>query len=356
MVAPRQGNIKRKNGKPGNNIRRFKPGQAGFKPQQHQQQLQRNNRNGLRNAAAIFNQNQIIDNTNQMMDNPGYMDFNEPTVRQPPMQKPNMNKNQQNGIKLNGNGPANGGPHRHANGNKNRRQGPINGGNQHQPQRNGFGNPGNSGRFGPPRNFNGGGGGGGGGGAGFRGGPPRMHPMPPMHDFPPQFFPHQRFGPPMMPPPPPMGMGMMGPPLPPRRPMGPRRGPLPPPMAGAPPFRGNNNGPTRPVRRGKVNGPVNGPNNRRQNLKLGKGRKKADRTKNTKKVNQQSSNQYPLKKPWVTDEIREAHDKKVELANGLKGKKDDALFAEFKAQRDKFVSLYEAARASHIGKNKDEVT
>lgn len=347
MVAPRQGNLKRKNGKPGN-IRRFKPGQAGFKPQQHQQQLQRNNRNGLRNAAAIFNQNQIMDNTNQMMDNPGYMDFNEPTVRPPPLQKPNNPKIQQNGNKLNGNGQTNGGPQRHANG-KNRRNGPTNNNsNQHQ-QRNGF-NGGNNGRFGPPpRNQypN--------GGQGFRG-PPRMMPPPPMHhpnDFPPQFFPHQRFGPaPMMPAP-----IMMGPPLPPRRPMGPRRGPLPPPMAVAlPPFR--NNGLPRPVRRGKANGPTpNGPNNRRQNLKLGKGRKKgADRVKTTKKVSPPTANQYSLKKPWVTDEIREAHDKKVELANGLKGKKDDALFAEFKAQRDKFVSLYEAARTLHVGKNKVEVT
>lgn len=350
MVAPRQGNLKGKNGNKPGNIRRFKPGKLGFKlQQQHQPQIPRNNRNGLRNVAAIFNQNQLMDNTNQMLDNPGYMDFNEPTVRQIPTQKPNNLKPIHPINKANGGG-INNGIIRNGN-NKNRRNGPNN--NQHQ---NGFGNVGNgNGRFGPRNNqvpngnFNVNN-----GGAPFRG-PPRMHPMQPpmgmMHsdNFPPPFG---RFAPgPMMPPP----MGMMGPP-PMGRPMGPPRRPVPP-IMGPPQFRGNN-GPRQPagLRRGKVVPP--GPNappisNRRQNLKLTKGRKKIEK-KIGKKV-APVANQYSLKKPWVTDEIREVHDKKVELANGLKGKKDDALFAEFKTQRDKFVQLYEAARLEYIGKHKEEV-
>lgn len=339
MVAARQGNIKRKNGNKPGNIRRFKPGQQpNFKPQQPQRI---NNRNGPRNAVAMFNQNQLMNNTNQMMDNPGYMDFNEPTIRQAPMQKPNNLKNMPQ--KINANGGINGGPNRNGN-NKNRRNIPNN------QQRNGQGNGANAGRFGPSRNnpapngnFN---------GSPFRGGPPRMHPMPgPMgmhpNDFPPQFFP-QRFGPgPMMPP------MIMGPPM--GRPMGPRR-PLPP-LAGVPPnFRGNAGPRPGGLRRGKPIPPIgpNAPNNvRRQNPKLAKNRKKIDK-KNGKKTNQ-IVDKYPLKKPWVTDEITEAHDKKVELADGLKGKKDDQLFAEFKAQRDKFVNLYEAARLEYIGKHKEEV-
>lgn len=351
MVVPRQqGNMKRKAGQKPGNMHRFKQGQVGFKPQQQQQ---RNNRNGMRNAAAMFNQNQLMDNTNQMMDNPGYMDFNEPTIRQTPLNGKNMQGNNMNN-KMNGNANVN---------NKNRRNGPNN-----QQPRGGFGN----GRFGPPPppprnnqlpppngNFNGGGPGNG----PFRG-PPRMHPMPPgpmmgpMHpnDFPPQFFP-QRFGPgPMMPPP----MGMMGPPM--GRGPGPRR-PMPPPMGAPPmpPFRGN-------MRRGsggavgKAKGPAGkvnnnkqpNNNNRRQNLKMGKGRKKVEK-KNGKKVKRVPI-QYPLTKPWVNDEIREVHNKKVELQEKLKGNKDDALFAEFKVQRDKFVSLYEAARLEYIGGHKEQVT
>lgn len=359
MVVPRQGNMKRKNGKPGN-IRRFKPGQVGFKPQQQQQQ-QRNNRNGLRNAAAMFNENQIMDNTNQMMDNPGYMDFNEPPIRQPPMQKPNIGKNMPpNNNKLSGG--ANSGLNRNGSNSKHRRNGPNN---SHPQRNNGFGNVGNNGRFGPLRNnpppsgsFNGVGA----GNVPFRGGPPRMHPLPPpmgMHpnEFPPQFFP-QRFGPgPMIPPP----MGLMGPPMGPPigpamgRPMGPRR-PMPPMTGGPPQFRGSN-GPRSGIRRGKANSPpgiIPPNNNRRKNLKPRRPRKVIDEKTGIKM--KRTENPYSLEKPWITDEIREAHDKKDELAEGLKGKKDDALFAEFKAQRDKFVNLYEAARLEYIGKHKEEVT
>jgi len=59
-------------------------------------------------------------------------------------------------------------------------------------------------------------------------------------------------------------------------------------------------------------------------------------------------NQYPIEKPWVTDEIRSEHDKKVDIENRLKGHKDDELFAQYKGQRDKFVSLYEAAREEYL--------
>lgn len=62
---------------------------------------------------------------------------------------------------------------------------------------------------------------------------------------------------------------------------------------------------------------------------------------------------YQINKPWVTDEIRAAHEKKVELANQLKGNKNDELFAEFKVKRDEFVKLYDAARQEF---NKNKVT
>lgn len=63
------------------------------------------------------------------------------------------------------------------------------------------------------------------------------------------------------------------------------------------------------------------------------------------------SDRYQISKPWVTDEIKAAHEKKVELANKLKGNKNDELFAEFKTKRDEFVKLYDAARQEY-NKNK----
>lgn len=68
-----------------------------------------------------------------------------------------------------------------------------------------------------------------------------------------------------------------------------------------------------------------------------------------------NANKYVLEKPWVNDEIKEAHDKKVDLENQLKGKKNDEIFAEFKVQRDKFVALYDAAKAEYIAKKTAEV-
>uniref|UniRef100_A0A182T1C7 Uncharacterized protein n=1 Tax=Anopheles maculatus TaxID=74869 RepID=A0A182T1C7_9DIPT len=64
--------------------------------------------------------------------------------------------------------------------------------------------------------------------------------------------------------------------------------------------------------------------------------------------------EYPLDKPWVTAEIKAEHDKKADLANRLKGHRDDALFAQFKEQRDKFVKMYEAARLEYIGKHPEQ--
>ncbi|ETN60337.1 hypothetical protein AND_008067 [Anopheles darlingi] len=63
---------------------------------------------------------------------------------------------------------------------------------------------------------------------------------------------------------------------------------------------------------------------------------------------------FALDKPWVTEQIKAEHDKKEELANRLKGHRDDALFAQFKEQRDKFVKMYEAARLEFIGKQQSE--
>lgn len=64
--------------------------------------------------------------------------------------------------------------------------------------------------------------------------------------------------------------------------------------------------------------------------------------------------EYPLDQPWVTDEIRSEHDKKCQLADRLKGVRDDALFAQFKEQRDKFVKMYDAAKLEFIGKHPEQ--
>uniref|UniRef100_A0A182K883 Uncharacterized protein n=1 Tax=Anopheles christyi TaxID=43041 RepID=A0A182K883_9DIPT len=76
----------------------------------------------------------------------------------------------------------------------------------------------------------------------------------------------------------------------------------------------------------------------------------------TKPNQPQNREDYPLEKPWVTEEIRAEHDKKADLANRLKGHRDDALFAQFKEQRDKFVKMYEAARLEYIGKHPEQVS
>lgn len=90
--------------------------------------------------------------------------------------------------------------------------------------------------------------------------------------------------------------------------------------------------------------------NVKRNLKGGqKGQKVVKGRKLKGRRNQ--GDRYPINKPWVTDEIKAAHEKKVELANKLKGNKNDELFAEFKTKRDEFVKLYDAARQEY-NKNK----
>lgn len=76
--------------------------------------------------------------------------------------------------------------------------------------------------------------------------------------------------------------------------------------------------------------------------------KQAIKGKSTIKTLKNLVNQYPIDKPWVSDEIRAVHDEKLDIENRLKGNKDDELFAQFKVQRDKFVSMYEAAREAYL--------
>lgn len=386
MVAARQNNnLKRKNGKPGaNNMRKnFKPGGGQLQQQQQQhnggfkQQIRINNGNVRGN-----NMNRLMNvNFNPMfapnqMNDPGYMDFNEPSVRQfPPKNSYQKNANNVNPMNMNGQngggggvggGGGGGGVGNKNNNNKNRGRMNFN-----KPRNNNNINAANNGlnmgnnanvRMGNGRNFAMNGIGGGNNGP-FRNGPPRIPfndaPMPgggagmrPNDNFGgPQFFPPQRFGP-MMPPQigmrPPIGRPMMA-----RRPL------PPPPAVMIPPFRGGGGNNGRPMRRKIGNGapPVQNVNNPRRppnNPKGGiKNRRKNDR-KATKKLNF-SVDKYPLTKPWVTDEIKAAHDKKVELSNQLKGKKDDQLFAEFKIQRDAFVKLYETARDEFNAANKKQV-
>lgn len=90
--------------------------------------------------------------------------------------------------------------------------------------------------------------------------------------------------------------------------------------------------------------------NLKRNLKGQKGQKIVKGGRKVKGRRNQGD-RYQINKPWVTDEIKAAHEKKVELANKLKGNKNDELFAEFKAKRDEFVKLYDAARQEY-NKNK----
>lgn len=106
------------------------------------------------------------------------------------------------------------------------------------------------------------------------------------------------------------------------------------------------------LRRKRVAGAVTKVGNQRNAGKPANGQpgalKKRGRVlKNGRRV----QDRYQINKPWVTDEIRAAHEKKVELANQLKGNKNDELFAEFKVKRDEFVKLYDAAR-QEFNKNK----
>lgn len=121
---------------------------------------------------------------------------------------------------------------------------------------------------------------------------------------------------------------------------------------------GNSNGPARgngprglAMRRKVANGKVG--NLKGRNTKTQKPDQKAGPKNGRKggKGRRSQGDRYQLTKPWVTDEIKSAHEKKVELANQLKGNKNDELFAEFKTKRDEFVKLYDAARIEY-NKNK----
>uniref|UniRef100_A0A1B0C9W0 Putative proline-rich proteoglycan 2 n=1 Tax=Lutzomyia longipalpis TaxID=7200 RepID=A0A1B0C9W0_LUTLO len=318
-----------------NNVQKFKPG-----PQKRP-----NMRPNIGGIGAMFNNSNY--NANQMMDNPGYMDFNEPAVR-PPMGGGNNNLG---GPK--GQNKAGGGPGMQRKQPNNRQMGQANQQNrrrQQMPMQRQQGGGGGGGMGG------GGGGnmGGGGGGWGnqqprppFRGGPmpPRMHPhpmgpnMPPFHP-PPMNGRFMGFGPrpgPPMPPP----MGHQWPPMP----------GMPRPMHGA-------MGPPRPLMAGGRPGGGNMPGNRmrRQQNTNQKTQRKPTKAKGKMKPNvakkpNQPQNQYPLEEPWVTQEIKDQHQKKQDLQNQLKGNRNDELFARFKSERDKFVAMYDAAKAEY-NKNK----
>ncbi|XP_058822711.1 DNA-binding protein K10-like [Topomyia yanbarensis] len=218
-------------------------------------------------------------------------------------------------------------------------------------------------------------------------GPP-IPPMPPMYPmgggrrngpFPPIPPPHFRVPPmgmrgmrggPIMPPPPPNGrfnmhpmgpgpMAMMPRPMPPIPPM---RGPMMNPMGrGIPPALRNRPDGPQPMRRtpngklppgGRPGKPGRGAI-RPSTIANGKGTKPINRKPRVKGTGKPRE-EYPLDKPWVTQEIRDEHEKKVELAERLKGHKDDALFGQFKEQRDKFVTMYDAARLEFIGKHPEQ--
>ncbi|XP_002010897.2 DNA-binding protein K10, partial [Drosophila mojavensis] len=215
------------------------------------------------------------------------------------------------------------------------------------PQRNGFNRPQMMG--GGPINRGGGrhmmGGPGPGGPMGPRGGPmPPYPPMPFPAAMPPMRCPMPPMGGPPPPPPPFMRRNGRGPPLPmplpppppplmgPHMHMGPRM-----PLRGMPPLPG-----PVPYMNG---GSMNGGKIKKPNPKL---IKQALKGKSTIKTLKNLVNQYPIDKPWVNDEIRAIHDEKLDIENRLKGNKDDQLFAQFKVQRDKFVSLYEKAREAYL--------
>lgn len=323
------------NGMP--NRQRFKPG--GAPKQMHP-----------RNMGAMFN-------ANQLGDNPGFVDFND-DVQIPSATTTNSTPAANNGTNASSSTavvPGNKGPkganNRKGNPNQKRQQ-MKNGNNMRRMP------PGMNGHWGPP----------------VPPMPPHMFPMgrrgplpppPPHFRVPPMGMRGMRGGP-MMPPPngrfggPPMGPGpmMLQRPMPPMPPMrGPMMNPMgrmmPPPLRG-PPMRRNPNGKLPPGggRPGKIGKAAAAA--ARNALENGKAIKPAASKKPKTKLPAKPREEYPLDKPWVTDEIKAEHDKKVELADRLKGNKDDALFAQFKEQLDKFVKMYDAARLEFIGKHPEQ--
>lgn len=304
---------------------------SGFMPNVRRQNLPR--------AAKMFKQNSpmngpnglnAIFNASQIPDNPGYMDFNNPTppnpapnagiVKKLPRGRPqrNMMPPPRNIVE----------PHRNNNwaGGRNARGGPMR--NNHPKFGGGIGNRQFNGMNMPRRPM------------------PPIPPIPMRGPMPP--IPIDPMANHMNPMPPMLRNNMVGlrsgPPLP----------PIPPPM-----MRRTRNAPPPIVRRGGA-----GPANAIAPSRIIKHRRNGKSAKSTgippknevpsKKTLKEIISQYPLDKPWVTDEIREEHTKKEEIENKLKGKKNDELFAAFKVQRDKFVALYEAARIKHLGETKSK--
>lgn len=351
MVATKQTNGQRKSGRQGNN-RKFKAAAmngVGKVPR-------------FNSRAAATGINAIMFSASQIPDNPGYVDFNEPTPPRQPVPKAVPKQPPGNDA----NGKPQRGPRRTNPGNSKRMNQPRNQniGNGWGPQRipgtqmpQQMPPPGPSGPHGM-RNF-------------------QTPPMPRMGGRPPMGMRPPIIGPPP-PPPPNMAPGRFGPP----RPL------IPPPLAGCPPMvppplggpiRPPIRGGPLPPRGGPIRGAVpagpGGPMRRnknvianRKNLRSSKRRAgnlpgnttnngtnaKAKKSTTTKKTLSEIINQYPLDKPWVTEEIREEHKKKEDIENRLKGNKDDKLFAEFKVQRDKFVKMYETARLEFIGKHPEQ--
>ncbi|XP_055716789.1 DNA-binding protein K10-like [Phlebotomus papatasi] len=348
-----------------NNMQKFKQGT--------QKRVMRPNMGAM---GAMFNNN--YNQASQMMDNPGYMDFNEPAIR-PPMGVGGGNNQGGPPAKVqNKMGGGAGNMQQRKPGNRQMVQNQQNRRRQHmppqRPQQGGGGGMGGGGGAGG--NMGGGGGGGGGGwgnqqprmpqtppnmnqrpgppGPPFRGGPmpPRMHPhpmgpsMPPFHP-PPMNGRFMGFGPrpgPPMPPP----MGNPWPPMPGMpRPMPGAMGPPRPLMGGGGGNRPNaGNVAGNRMRRQQQN------NNQKTQRKPTKAKGKMKPGVTGKKPNNQPQNQYSLDKPWVTQEIKDQHQKKLDLQNQLKGNRNDELFAKFKSERDKFVALYDAAKAEYTNKGK----
>lgn len=319
------------NGMPGR--QRFKPG--GPRPM------------SARNMGAMFN-------ANQLGDNPGFVDFND-DVQIPSASTTTAAANSVTATNNGSPGAAGGHKISTRKGNHNQKR-VKNVGMRRMP-------PGMGYHWGPPMPpmppmFPMGG--------GRRNGPPL--PPPPHFRVPPMGMRGMRGGP-MMPPPPPNGrfggppmgpgpMGLMPRPMPPMPPM---RGPMMNPMGRMmpPPLRGRPDVP--PMRRipngklpsgGRVGKGLKGAP--RGALPNGKALKPPIGKKIKPKVPVKPKEEYPLDKPWVTEEIKAEHDKKCELAERLKGNKDDALFAQFKEQRDKFVKMYDAARLEFIGKHPEQ--
>ncbi|XP_050069763.1 DNA-binding protein K10 [Anopheles maculipalpis] len=337
------------------NRQRFKPGMMN---KQYNPMLM----NNMRNMSAMFN-------ANQLGDDPGFVDFNDDSIASTTNGTGNSNTGGPNAASSN---VSDGGNKTAPFANGNRRMNPP----MKRPMKNGGAPPG-----GMRNRMNGGG--------MANWGPP----MPPPNMFPGPPAPAGRRGPmnppPIPPPVPPAhfrsgpgmrmrgpqngryGTGMTGPmsllsmnrPLPP--PIPPMNGRLMPPPPGMgrmmpPPLRHGLEGPMRRNMNGGnlhgrgMGGKMGGPFAR--NGMAGSGGTVGLNGKRTraKPAQLQNREEYPLDKPWVTADIKAEHDKKADLANRLKGHRDDALFAQFKEQRDKFVKMYEAARLEYIGKHPEQ--